>query len=205
MRAFKSLTERLLAPSIATTLGSIGGVLLCLLACRGYESADPTEVCKEAGYSIANRTLACTGDNELANTRYRRTMSEFQCLAQPSPPPVDPGQPDPPGKTFQSQLQCAQSLFELTCDQVIASGDNLATWLSISEGCSTLFSNSGPDGGIDGAVFVDAADGSNPCVEGSAICEEGGTCTSLVTDPQNCGACGHACLSNQACVGSVCN
>jgi hypothetical protein len=40
------------------------------------------------------------------------------------------------------------------------------------------------------------------CVDGATDC--GGTCTDLLYDPNNCGACGHVCYGVEDCVGGEC-
>ncbi|HEX4621272.1 MAG TPA: hypothetical protein VH208_06865, partial [Myxococcaceae bacterium] len=44
--------------------------------------------------------------------------------------------------------------------------------------------------------------GQGGCPSGQIFC--GSVCATLGSDPQNCGACGAACGTGQACVGGVC-
>ncbi len=45
--------------------------------CVKYD-IEPDEPCRQAGFSIASRTFACTGDDALANDRYRRFSAAYR-------------------------------------------------------------------------------------------------------------------------------
>lgn len=185
--SLSSKKNRSLQREWMTALASIGLVLAAVLACSGYEEIEPSEVCKEAGYSISNRTLTCTNDAELANGRYRRLMNEFQCIAKAPPPPAEPGQEPLPGASYEQQLACAQNIFDMTCEEVIAAGDNLGAYLA-KDGCSLIFTNVGPDGGLDVATPSDVV-----CAPGTLDCTGTGQCVDTSSDIANCGACGFNC------------
>jgi hypothetical protein len=189
---------------VVTTLVSLSLVLAAILACSGYEDADPSEVCNEAGYSIANRTLVCTNDAELGNARYRMLFDQYTCVAQQPPPPVDPGQDQPPGLTFEQQLQCAQTLFGLSCDQVNALGDNIGGWLASNSMCAIIFASKLPDGGLGDAAV---------CPSGTGDCLHNNTCIELASTTY-CGACDNDCSKlglpfgpnmQYGCLGATCS
>jgi hypothetical protein len=54
----------------------------------------------------------------------------------------------------------------------------------------------------DDEQFVVAGDG-GPCPAGELACD-GGLCVDPSSDARNCGACGHVCGANQACVSGAC-
>jgi hypothetical protein len=97
----------------------------------------------------------------------------------------------------------------------------------VGAACSTTSSGSGTAGGDDGGTAGDSGldataagdardgasagddlgdassgDGSGGCGAGQTSCN--GTCVSTMTDPANCGSCGHACSGTFTCQAGVC-
>jgi len=107
------------APVVATAL-MLAPVLGA--GCATYD-IEPDEPCRQAGYSIASRTFACTGDDQLANARYRRFAGAYRCIAAEATP-----------DTF----YCSNALGDRTCAQVLADGDDLDAWLGAGAGCGQV-------------------------------------------------------------------
>jgi hypothetical protein len=114
-----------------------------------FEPLSPDDVCREAAYSIANRSYDCTGDAELANRRYRAFRETYACSV-----PLDGGGPHTPS----FDLSCPQALLRLSCEEVRAFGDDLARWLLAAPPCPTHFIGPGL-GGADAALADDAGEG----------------------------------------------
>jgi hypothetical protein len=56
--------------------------------------------------------------------------------------------------------------------------------------------------GCAGGHATGAADAGQSCAAGQTLC--GGACTSLQTDPANCGDCAHACAASDSCASGAC-
>jgi large repetitive protein len=56
---------------------------------------------------------------------------------------------------------------------------------------------------LGGGVGTGGGGGTAPCSSGQALC--GSVCTSLQTDPVNCGTCGSACTGGQTCQNGRCS
>ena len=91
------------------------------------------ELCKEAGYSIANRTYSCTANPELANQRYEKFAREFTCSIT-----------DVQRAPVVCYLECAEAINALSCDDVDALGNDIEAWLLTSPQCSRMFEELGP-------------------------------------------------------------
>jgi len=166
--------------ALLRVLGGLALVLAGTLACRLSQEPEDVgagELCDEIGYSISNRTLACSGDASLAKKRFDDFGGQYTC------PEVSPSAPGAAGAfdapLSQPQLDCAGALFALPCEQVAAFGDNLEAWLASQPPClGALVSKTGK-----------ALD--PPCQTGLTRC--GGVCQNLPTSVASCGACGNAC------------
>lgn len=97
-------------------------LLLPAAACQTYD-VDSAEPCRQAGFSIAARTQACTGDADLANARYERFVDQYRCLVK------DARVPD---------FQCAVDVNAVVCTEALAFGDDLDKWLETSKSCSVV-------------------------------------------------------------------
>ena len=121
--------------------------LACFFAwsCAGYQELDDDEICKEVSYSIANRTLTCTGDSELANTRHDQFVARYRCIATDPPgqkDTVDYGETtaSDAGVSFSTQLDCAIKVREVDCALVKAYGDDVGRWVKeASPSCLSMF------------------------------------------------------------------
>ena len=52
-------------------------VALGIAGCNPIEELPPDQVCKDVGYSIANRTQDCTGDLDLTRARLNQLQASY--------------------------------------------------------------------------------------------------------------------------------
>ena len=98
----------------------VSAALLAPLACDSVTDMDAAEPCRQAGFSIAARTEACTKDASLANRRYEALRDRYRCAIQ-TPTEAD--------------FLCSRALLETSCEKVLAYGDDHAAWLGQSLRC----------------------------------------------------------------------
>ena len=126
-------------------------VALGIAGCNPIEELPPDQVCKDVGYSIANRTQDCTGDLDLTRARYDLFKARYRCLVQSvESDPID------------EYYVCPVKLRELSCEQVAAYGDDLDQWLYTDVVCGDFldhqdgtawdYSRFGANGGAGGAA-----------------------------------------------------
>lgn len=106
-------------------------LLLALTGCITLRTMAPDLPCREAGYAIAARTEACSGDIELANARYDAFVDDYVCIDVDVTDPAFNGPALSPDDLF----DCAFSIRELPCEWVDVFGDDLDLWLSVSDAC----------------------------------------------------------------------
>lgn len=128
--------------SIHPLVGAIG---LCTLVCLScFEDLPGDEVCRDVGYSIANKTLECTDDVSLSNERYENFMKQYHCLVSDLPSDealLDGVISDPPRDLVGEQYECASGILNLTCAQIGAFGEDYSKWLvSASPHCAEVYS-----------------------------------------------------------------
>lgn len=100
-----------------------GALVFALAACATTYDMDAAEPCRQAGYSIAARTQACTGDGDLANARYEKFAETYRCLVKSARVP---------------DFQCAVDVNATDCAKAVQYGDNLDLWLASSGSCSLV-------------------------------------------------------------------
>jgi hypothetical protein len=156
-------------------------LLVTLVRCAEVEPAKGDEICQEAGFSIANRTLACTSDQDLSNARYERLRGEYDCKAA-----------DPSSHT-DTQVECPRALLAVTCEQVATLGEDLDAWLRSDPKCQAMFARK------DGKSLEPP----DPCLP---LLSCNGACIDINNDFNNCGACGARCPSpTTVCIERECN
>lgn len=137
---------------IRPLLLAVAGV--ALTSCDPIDPMPPDQACREAGYAIANRTLTCTGNATLSQTRYDRFRKDFTCIEwepDDSRYTVDFGPEDLFG--------CAYVLSNLPCELVDLYGDDLDTWLRATDSCALVVELDG----VDVSHLIDGSDtGSTP-------------------------------------------
>ncbi|MEZ4227568.1 MAG: hypothetical protein R3B89_00300 [Polyangiaceae bacterium] len=108
------------------TLGRAGivgalafGAGLFLLGCPGSYELDSDEPCRQAGFAIASRNQACSGDADRANALYERFVDEYACAVS---------------KPTQADFRCAYNVNALDCQRVETLGDDLSGYLA-ARGC----------------------------------------------------------------------
>jgi hypothetical protein len=114
------------------------------------------EVCKDVGYSIANRVLSCTDDDTRSRQLYAAFNRDYSCRVFPANDDQIP-----------NYYECPVAVREVPCDQVIAYGDDLDDWLAPLPYCARILERSDgsplplvADAGVDAAS--DAPDGDSP-------------------------------------------
>ena len=113
-------------------LGPTMLVMLCL-GCSGQEEADGQALCEDAAQAVAQRTVTCDGDTELANSRYAGVLEGVRCVATVP----DNTTPD---------TRCAAAILSLTCDEVATLGNDYAAWVD-RPACDGTFGTH-TDGGV---------------------------------------------------------
>jgi hypothetical protein len=137
------------------------------------ESLPADDHCNESGYSIANRTLICTGDSKRANQIYENFRDQFQCTVSLSE-----------GSNTANLYECAVNLRSLPCEQVNQLGDSLDGWVINREECTRILARK------DGKKFL------SPCAGDETVCND--ECVDLKTNPFHCGFCGNLCEGNSS-------
>lgn len=100
-------------------------VLLGASGCAAYD-AEQGEPCRQAGYSIASRIHACTGDETAANDAYKRFADTYVCTAPPD---------------REESYECAAQLRDFGCDVVADYGSDLDRWVTATPECLALLTN----------------------------------------------------------------
>src|SRR5438270_13982830 len=111
--------------------GWVGPLLAALLAsaCGGVSDYQDDDACKSAGYSIASRTLDCTGSLHLANSRYVSLLRSTRCTAHDLAKGFTCMEDDPPSCDDVNPFMCAVMINEVTCAEVASYGDDIERWL----------------------------------------------------------------------------
>lgn len=119
---------------------------LCLpgmaaVACgQPYEAFPLDQVCRDAGYAIAARTLDCEGDTSLAQQRYDRFNRDYRCgVTSLERDPVD------------VYYHCTSQISGASCEQIRSFGDDLGKYLSLSPTCAQFLQGPGLSQGAAGA------------------------------------------------------
>ena len=117
-------------------------LVLVLTACPSLSQMPRDQPCLDAGYAIARRTYECTGDTALGNERFEQFRREFACIDLPKYA-IDTGRvtrfivATDTGATISppDYFHCALAIDALACETVTEFGDDIASWLSVSDAC----------------------------------------------------------------------
>ena len=107
-----------------------------LACCYNLTPVEAGAPCEEVGYAISRRTFECTGDDALANQRYRDFEAAYACVDLDGSTAGDTAYvyaelPGPSSRYF----HCAFTIGELPCELVDEYGGDFAQWLTASEAC----------------------------------------------------------------------
>lgn len=106
-------------------------MILLLLGCA--TRLDNDDICQEVGYAIAGRTEACTGDSDLAESRYTSFEENYSCVD------VDPSDSAGVGGVRPEDLfACPLAIRNLACELVEDYDDDLEAWMRASPVCALL-------------------------------------------------------------------
>ncbi|MCK6537996.1 MAG: hypothetical protein L6Q84_33895 [Polyangiaceae bacterium] len=111
--------------------------LLVLVALAGCEGRDPMPAdypCRDAVASVASRTLACTGDDDLAEARADAFDRDYRC--------VDVDAENGPVEVY---LHCSATIGASSCDAVKQMGDDLDAWFALSSSCASIIQRANGD------------------------------------------------------------
>lgn len=118
------------------------------LGCSGVDTVDATALCDDVLQSISQRTLICTNDLDLANSRPDQLKTQRQCLGGQ----VSGGDKDP-------RFACSQSIAAIDCTEVKQHGDSFDLWLT-DPSCDQVFAAA--DAGIDASADANNNTGAAP-------------------------------------------
>ena len=118
--------------------------LLALSACYNLTPVDAGAPCAEVGYAISRRTFECTGDDGLANQRYRDFKDAYACRELDWDFSSDTAYiyAEIPGEASR-YFHCSFTIGELPCELVEAYGDDFEQWLTASVACPLVVEASG--------------------------------------------------------------
>lgn len=92
-------------------------LLLVGVGCKASWPLEGDAPCEHAGFAIASRVQACTGDGAAANQAFERFRRDTTCLLPAG------------GKPRAEQFDCAVDLAALDCTTVEAAGLDWTLWL----------------------------------------------------------------------------
>ena len=130
---------------------AVGSLSLAWPGCT-YEELPSDEVCRDVGYSIANRVMVCTGDRDLTSHRYDVFQSGYACRVFPAN-----------RNRIEEYYACPVEARKVACEVVIAAGDDLDAWLSPLPYCADILEHAdgtplegAPDAGAPDAGAMEA-------------------------------------------------
>ena len=142
----RPLVRCITAPTIlAVAAAALGLAWACSV---NLEPMPEDEPCTSVGYSIASRTLACTGDQTLATERFDAFQREFRC--NPWSHVVGSSAP----------FECSRQVNQLWCDRFTTCADDLHCLLREVDECLTLLTPADGEGWHE--EQWDAGDAGNP-------------------------------------------
>ena len=109
-------------------------VALFTAACEGRDPMPADYPCRDAVASIASRTLACSGNADLAEARAEAFDRDYRC--------VDVDTANGPVEVY---LHCSATIGATSCDAVEQMGDDLDAWFALSSSCASIMVRSNGD------------------------------------------------------------
>lgn len=94
------------------------------LSCSGIEKLPKDQPCKDVALSIAQRTMDCTDDADLAQQRLDAFDERYSCVE------VDVAKDD-----VGNLYHCSSAVGGMTCAEVDQAGDDLDQWFTVSPAC----------------------------------------------------------------------
>lgn len=88
---------------------------------NSYDALESDEVCKQIGYAISNKTLECTSDPELADTRYLDFRDRYTCRLEEVQ-----GEKN---ETYDRAFSCAQRILKIPCPDILVDPGSYEWWL----------------------------------------------------------------------------
>lgn len=99
-------------------------------ACTNESDREAGDVCEQVGFAIASRTLACSGDTTLANSRFEDFQASTQCTSD---------------SVADLYFSCVRAVNTKSCAEVTQLADDFDRWIDTSSTCPPLFGR-GPGG-----------------------------------------------------------
>jgi len=137
---------------ITVPVAIASGVTLVWACSVSLEEMPNDEPCTSVGYSIASRTLACTGDEALANERFEAFRKEFTCNAWTY---------DPEAGNASGPFACSRDVNQLWCDRFTTCASDLHCLLREVDACLTLLTPADGQGWHEETWDAGDADGSS--------------------------------------------
>jgi len=111
-----------------------------LTGCSPIDPMPPDQPCREAGYAIANRTLTCSGNADLAQKRYDTFEKDYTCIEWKTTDPRFNHEFGP-----EDLFGCAYVLSNLPCELVDQYGNDIEAWLMTTDSCALVVELEGVD------------------------------------------------------------
>jgi hypothetical protein len=118
----------------------LGLLAVWMVSCSPIDPMPPDQPCREAGYAIASRTLTCTGNAELSQSRYDTFRKQYTCIEWETTDPRFTSEFGP-----EDLFGCAYVLSNLPCELVDQYGNNLDAWLTTTDSCALVVEMEGVD------------------------------------------------------------
>ena len=103
---------------------------LAAAACTNQSDREAADVCEQVGFAIASRTLACSGDTALANSRFEDFQASTQCTSD---------------SVADLYFSCVRAVNAKSCAEVSQLADDFDQWIDTASTCPPLFGR-GPGG-----------------------------------------------------------
>ncbi len=108
-----------------TSLRTLVLLGMTVAGCKASWDLEARAPCDHAGFAIASRIHACTGDAKAANAAFERFDRESTCQATK-------------GNARPADFSCAIRIAEVDCDTTLELADDIDAWLALDH-CPALF------------------------------------------------------------------